>query len=233
MLIFITGQNHKRQVYTTKMICDIKKYIYIHIPKTAGTSIENVLKNIDPPTDTPGSSHTYIKNYKFSLKDKFYDYYRFATVRNPWDRLVSIYSHYKAGGSVAYWWNKCETDKQRERLLNNYPHSIDLKIMKALPETFEEFVYDTSMVGVKMTCLQTDYVMIKGKLEADIIKFENLNQGYAKVAQKLGLPDKLPHTRISKHKHYTEYYNPDTVKHVTETYGEDIECFKYTFGNQT
>ena len=63
------------------------KFIFVHIQKTAGTSITSVLNEI-PGTEPLYYSHSQIN----VLKEEYEDYFKFCFVRNPWDRLYS-------------WWN--------------------------------------------------------------------------------------------------------------------------------
>lgn len=80
------------------VICHEKKCIFIHIPKTAGTSIEQFLK------DNGKNSIEYlgVRNNRslhhltaFELKKElpfyFNKYYKFSIIRNPYDRLLSEY----------------------------------------------------------------------------------------------------------------------------------------------
>jgi len=68
-----------------------KKLIFIHIPKTAGTSIERVLG---------GGGHLGILPIKEYFDrnafqgEKFEDYFKFTFIRNPWDRLVSYFFYF-------------------------------------------------------------------------------------------------------------------------------------------
>ena len=75
------------------MICEKNKIIFIHIPKTTGTTIESIFK----------SSRLNIRNTKYRLweqhstisqlikmhKVDINQYYKFTVIRNPWDRAVS------------------------------------------------------------------------------------------------------------------------------------------------
>ena len=65
---------------------NIRKLVFIHVPKTGGTSISHTLSTFGEvlkPTHT-----TYTEAIKL-----FPDYYFFCFVRNPWDRIYSNYEH--------------------------------------------------------------------------------------------------------------------------------------------
>jgi hypothetical protein len=65
--------------------------IFIHIPKTAGTSVARTLFG-------QGSRHVPYFEYEKVNGRKFNRYFKFAFVRNSWDRLVSTYFFLKKGG---------------------------------------------------------------------------------------------------------------------------------------
>ena len=63
--------------------------LYIHIPKTAGNSINRAFGN-------GWEDHKDLRRYAAELTAAtFDDYYKFAIVRNPWDRLFSDYHDQK------------------------------------------------------------------------------------------------------------------------------------------
>ena len=93
------------------MISHGHRCIFVHIPKTGGTSIEDV---IWPDTrmeehlwmgfvskyrnkyQTGGLQHLLARQIRQEVgADIFDDYFKFAVVRNPWDRAVSQYSYTK------------------------------------------------------------------------------------------------------------------------------------------
>jgi len=59
--------------------------VFVHIPKTAGTSMEKCYF-------LGGSGHTEI--HKYVNQPGFDDAFKFAFVRNPWDRYVSAFYHF-------------------------------------------------------------------------------------------------------------------------------------------
>ena len=72
------------------MILKDKKIIFIHIPRTGGTSIEKYFDfkfsaDWSPETAQHLTMEEYNEHYDL---DK---YFKFTTVRNPWDRLMSWY----------------------------------------------------------------------------------------------------------------------------------------------
>ena len=68
--------------------------IFIHIPKTAGSSVARTLFGED-------SRHVAYRDYLRTNRKKFESYFKFAFVRDPWDRLVSTYFFLKGGGMNA------------------------------------------------------------------------------------------------------------------------------------
>src|SRR5579863_90564 len=70
---------------------DYHQCIFIHVPKTAGTSIARAL------FDAPVSAVPYLE-YERANPSKFRRYFKFCFVRNPWDRLLSAYFHVREHG---------------------------------------------------------------------------------------------------------------------------------------
>ncbi|MEM6504325.1 MAG: sulfotransferase family 2 domain-containing protein [Planctomycetota bacterium] len=57
------------------------KIAYVHIPKTGGSTVKQVLNCMENPNHRP-------------LGDLPNDYFAFTLIRNPWDRLVSAYHYF-------------------------------------------------------------------------------------------------------------------------------------------
>tara|TARA_R110002020_G_scaffold50211_1_gene142102 strand:- start:1210 stop:1746 length:537 start_codon:yes stop_codon:yes gene_type:complete len=75
------------------MIIDKHKAIFIHIPKNAGTSIEEYFSNesvrIQP------EKHADIYEIKKKFKNSYNNYKKFTIIRNPYDKMVSWYFYLK------------------------------------------------------------------------------------------------------------------------------------------
>ena len=102
------------------MVWDIqKKIIFIHIPKTGGTTIEDYMERIKKPIFRGGYGilkdivyqHFDYKDYiKFFGNEMFNEFTTFSIVRNPYNRMISEYYWtpsitnlgYKSGKSFDY-----------------------------------------------------------------------------------------------------------------------------------
>lgn len=192
------------------MISHKYKFIFIHIQKTAGKSILNAFDI------NSGADHRYASDQLIEYGQTIWDsYFKFAFVRNPWDRLVSGYEYRKKGG-------------------NGSPN--DLKRSKLYPSTFYDFCLQLddfiSLKDELMFSPQYKWIYDKhGKLMVDYIgRFENIDHDFGKICHKLNIHEySLPHINKTKHRPYFEYFNNETRKIVSHLYKEDIELFNYSF----
>lgn len=177
------------------------KYIYFETPKCGSSTLKNILpdKKIIGHVDP----YTLGKFFKFSF------------VRNPWSRMVSLYYNFfveeKAVPKVA---------------ANRYRILLDLFGKDKM--SFREFI--ESFPNCSNHHWEQSYVFFEG-IDMDFIgKFENFSEDVGKVYSKLGFePPVIPHINKTKHKPYTEYYEPDLVDIVAKEFAGDIERFGYVF----
>ena len=186
------------------MISHQYKCIFIHIPKTGGTSIENVLRQ----DKTKGSDHSLLKDYSnYSIFD---NYFKFAVVRNTYDRIWSIYSYYSSGGNQHKLQTLTDYYYHYIYRIFKFPYYSDLEIRDKMPVTFQKFceVYlkeGQPFFRKNMLLSQLDFISINGNIELDfIIQFDCLKNDFSKVAKKLGVHEKIPHLRKNQLKgHYS------------------------------
>lgn len=179
------------------------KFIFIHIPKTAGTSIYRWLNN---GTVMMNYHHT-AWQYKEILKKDYNNFYKFAFVRNPWDRIVSFYRYY-----MMYDQNKLRKKPKQESF-----------------ETWLSRLYDYKHVPLTQLSYITDK---NGNQIVDFVgRFENLKNDLKTVSNVIGvaLPANFYHEIPTHHKHYMKMYNEETKKIVNDLYKDDINYFQYTF----
>ncbi len=210
--------------------------IFIHIPKTAGTSIEAVLGMHGARRDVgivpyfnqvPDREHLYGGSLQHltaqALKERLRDdatfaaYFKFAFVRNPWDRLVSALAwtdqKWARGESLAV----AEFDREVRLIhatLEQARATGQALSIPAFLATQVSFVHD-----------------VHGRPLVDFIgRYERLDSEWPSIAQRVGVdPVRLPLRMRSHHRDYRDYYCEETRRLVAEMYAADIQQFEYRF----
>tara|TARA_A200000159_G_scaffold54006_1_gene50054 strand:- start:27253 stop:27858 length:606 start_codon:yes stop_codon:yes gene_type:complete len=200
------------------MISHKHKCIFIHIPRTAGSSIEVALQGKDQWRLEPGTKHLVASTAKKLHKDYWDEYFKFSFVRNPWDRMVSMSKFPSFYGCAI-----------KNNLLCVKGYINKFSPVEIDPRSASE--KDRSSIPVIQDAV---YLNILNE-ELDFIgKFENLQQDFNTVCNEIGIAEQeLPRLHKSSHKHhqhYTEYYDDETREIVAEKYRKDIEYFGYKFG---
>ena len=191
------------------MINSQHKFIFIHIPKTGGTSIEKAF-NQHPVVQ----KHRTMTQYENMLHANIDQYFLFSVIRNPWDRMVS-YWNWRQGK----YWAPIDGKMSIFSEWLRYITSLDLN-----KESSNDF---KMAISSQFTSLKNK----NNKIIVDLIRFENLQNDFDTVCEKIGIPQQqLPHYNKTNHKHYTEYYTNETKQIVAEKYAKDIEYFGYKFG---
>ena len=205
------------------MISHKHKCVFVHIPKTGGTSIEEALPNIG----SKWPAHRDITALLNSVTDDRYDinnYFKFSFVRNPWSRFVSLFNYFKSprrGRRRLH--RECfgrytqDENKKFKKFANSFNRGKPMVAYGVWDVHYKEqwrFIYDNDQQAV-------DYIG----------RFETLQDSFNVALDNIGLQHRqLPHLRKTKHKHYTEYYDDETRQIVAEKYAKDIEYFGYKFG---
>jgi len=181
-------------------------FIFIHINKTAGTSIGNAI-------GLPIKHHQTAREVIARVgKDKWNKAYKFTLVRNPWDKVVSHYEYRRKR-------NKTEMASRdiefAEWVRKTYGHEKD-PFYYNNPKAFQP----------QVEWLRDD----EGKISVDFIgKFETINEDFNKIKNVIGVETELPHLNASKRASYQSYYDDETREIVAEWFREDIEVFGYHF----
>jgi len=209
------------------------KFIFIHIPKCAGSTISYSLLNnlycksfnkdkfdqLDPSivevfkiAVNQGNSdalnqHGTLKDIKSYLSKKnlnINDYFKFSLMRNPWERRVSQYEYAKRmAKQTGAYWAK------RISLMSFY-----------------EFITERNDSQLNWVSDEKDNVAVDF-LGSGI----NIQKEFNIICDKIGIQKKeLPHRNATKHKHYIKYYDEETKQIIADNCAKDIEYFGYEFG---
>lgn len=142
----------------------MKKLLFIHIPKTAGTSIWNWLKDNGHENWARVSRVHHESISEMRLLNNTRNTYSFAVVRNPYDRAIS-YFHHSQRFTRGHWKN---LEHFLETIIepNGWGHQTNTPYI----------IFD-----------QSHYVTRNGKIDVDkIYRFENLEEFEKDFNTKIG-----------------------------------------------
>ncbi|MBC8266070.1 MAG: sulfotransferase family 2 domain-containing protein [Flavobacteriales bacterium] len=186
------------------------KTIFIHIPKTAGTSlVKAVFGNVK------GGGHRKCSFYKYILAENFDEYFKFCFVRNPYNRLFSSYKFLEKGGMNIHDKRALEIYLRKYKdfedfVLNGLNKKIMFEIMHFIPQT--EFICDKN-----------------GKLLVDFVgRFENLEKDIEILSGLLQKKIDLPHLNKNKNKQIQGVYTMKMKEKVKKLYAKDFEILDYS-----
>lgn len=208
-----------------------RKYLFIHIPKTGGTSMAlalegHAMKDDLMLGDTPKALKRRHKLSREAARGRLWkhstvadlegvlapgeaeDLFVFTLVRNPWDRAVSYY-HWLREQKFAH------------------PH-VEL----AGRSSFAEFLRQPAILASFRRGQSESYVTTSGGIMCcDLfIRLEHLDEDIAPLERKLGFSLSLPRMNESKRlRDYREYYSDETAALIGEATARDIALFGYRF----
>ncbi len=183
--------------------------IFIHIPKTAGSSTYLQTGTIAPRMFGRHATALFVKN-RLSAEE-WESLFKFAFIRNPWQRMVSMYRFYRNNGFTKLSDFKdwlIELNKTRKIEGNQYMDSLARN-----PITQKTFLTDEN-----------------GDILVDYIgKLESFHHDFSIICNKLGIePDKL-HINQSKPYDYKKCYNSETESLIGNLCHWEISQFNYSF----
>jgi len=200
------------------MISLAKNFLFVHVPKTGGNSIQSVLApysedeihaagphqdgierfGVRCSLDPRLAKHAKLRDYRDSLGERRLEtLYKFAVVRNPWERVISFFFSPHLGTKA---WDRTQFLSLVNRM-RPLEHYISLEPGRPL--------------GADL-----DY----------LLRFERLEEDFTQLCAVLGIaPTPLPRRNASARRHYSEYYDDDLRDIVADRYRDEIEQLGYAF----
>ena len=220
------------------MISREHECVFIHIPKTAGTSIETALGYHEVANERGRQDHRRLRNieqaiwppnrqrflpadfaryasqrlrgrsrgFEFITSTEYDRFFKFAVVRNPWDRVYSWYRN----------------------VVRDPFHQKELGISADC--SFADFVKN------HLDCWalneQIDWLVDEsGNIALDYVgKFEALQETFVHICKVLGIENQvLPKVLDSGTSDFRSAYTDDIREIVAARYAKEIELFNYEF----
>lgn len=218
------------------LISDRHKFVFLHIPKSAGQSVATALM----PFAALGYQRllSSIIPYRWQLKASTQLQLRFGiyTAPQPYADHVRLKDLVRAMGLDQFqeYFSFTFVRNPWDRLLSAYTYSMANRrhgrheFMKQFAG-FNEYVgwhcqHDT--YGYQVDWVQDD---TGRQLISFVGRFENLSRDFQYVCKQLGLNAKLPSLNRSNNVKYQDVYNQESRELVRAAYERDIKAFDYSF----
>ncbi len=209
------------------------KLVFVHIPKTGGTSIEQALElfgswRIEDRERLFGQVQSadllalglgtrylqHLTSDEIGLvepRTTARAYQWFSVVRNPWDRFVSTY-------------------------LRPDPDLVEQARADGVELTgleFPEFVERTQSLQQVHLRPQHEFLPAqRGSAPMLLGRFESLDTDFQRACQRLGITRALPHANrapVRSRRPYRDFYTADTAGRIAARYARDIAQFGYQY----
>lgn len=196
-------------VYPNPQIYPSLKAIFVHVPKTAGTSIERALLLGEKRVV---GGHTTARGYRATFKEEFKSYFKFSLVRDPVDRFASAFYylrqcqiHPALNNQAAH---ECDTVDEFVDRVEKDPHLID-KIIHLWPQ--HNFI-----------CDESNQVIVD-----EVYYYEGLTEAWSGILDKIKVPHfELPFINISKRPKSLNA-SQKMIGFVHEYYSTDYKVFNF------
>ena len=205
------------------IISGLHKFIFVAIPKTGTHSVRRALREHMGPQDVEqvglfvqrklpipdlariGHGHLTLEEVRPYLQPEAWDSsFKFAFVRNPFDRFVSYASFITR--EVGHF------DRDPKGVMRHFLANPPMDHILFRPQY--EFVADKD-----------------GKLLADYVgRVEEMQKSYDEIAARIGIATAtLDKVNSSRRGSYRDYYDDLLIEGVAKLYARDLELFGYEF----
>jgi len=210
------------------------------VMKTGSTSFRESfsrMEGVDLVAEKAFVAHYSMDQIREDVSEEIYqNYFKFALVRNPWDRVASYYVWMCKGGKSIQ--SLEPYDKFIESIKPGF-YGFAKGFESCKPSSIfsiKSFFKESAKIEFDPSCMNPDF---KGFLlpQIDFIKgvdfigkLEDIRNVYSYISKKLELPfvPLKQYNRTFK-PFYREFYNDETRDIIAKHYAKDIKAFEYTF----
>ena len=198
-----------------------ENFLFTHVSRTGGVAIRQCLEEGGARFKLLGSSqHAGLFEARGSLGEQFDTTFKFAMVRNPWDRMLSWYSYI------------IQIDSTVDPAMIADP---DAQIWKGFDAYLETILSETTIIDGVERLSMSQYHQLSDAQEELLVdrygRFESLQTDFEVMMKKLAFRHPpFQKLNASTHGDYRAYYSDAGRELVSEKLAKDIETFAYVFG---
>lgn len=205
------------------IISTLHKFVFVAIPKTGTHAVRQALREHMGPQDMEqvglfvqrslpipalaqiGHGHITLEELRPHVKaEAWASFFKFAFVRNPFDRFVSYCAFITRDGDE----------------FENDPQTVMRDVLAQPPNDHILFHPQHSFVTDRSGALLADYV---GRVE-------EMQKSYDEISARVGIPtSRLEKVNVTKRRNYREYFDDKLIEGVAKLYARDLELFGYEF----
>ena len=204
------------------VISDTYKYLFVEMYNTGSTSISNELCEFYEGRRIL-KKHSRYHEFLTIATEEQKKYFVFSGIRNPMDSIISVYSKFAGNHKGKF------TNPQDWKVNGGYVKENQRKLYADVKNSnlnFQQFFKKYYKVPYdkwsRLDHEKFDY----------IIRYENIQDDFSIVLQKLNIEQKRELPRLNKtlgKEDYTQYYTPDIRKRAVFVFSPFMEKWGYSF----
>ena len=188
---------------------------YVHVPRT-GMAMKKIISDwLKPNFDVSDADPWMIDHPHLGMVKEHYPYAKtMSVVRNPWQRVYSLYRKVSTEGYWLDWNDQTLLDlKPINEWIADY---CNPEIEFNFPRWFTRFTN------------QIDFIRVNDEHVDFVCKAENLEQDFKKIKEYLKCDIPLPDISEYDHWEFKNYFNDRSIKLIAKLHERDIDTFKYS-----
>ena len=196
------------------------KYLFIEVPRTGTTTISEVLcSHYDGERIL--RKHSSLLNFRAHTSNRFKDYFIFSSMRNPMDRVLSLYFKLRNGQKNPLTKSSSYGIQMGDLLFRRHYNFIQKKNV-TFSDYFLKF-YRWPYNDTTGTHENIDFIIRFEYLEADFNKALTL----LRINKRIDLPTLNP--TKGRRRNFLEYYNQRTWERAVKVFGPFFKKWGYKF----
>ena len=188
---------------------------YVHVPRT-GMAMKKIISDwLKPNFEVSDADPWMIDHPHLGMVKEHYPYAKtMSVVRNPWQRVYSLYRKVSTEGYWLDWNDQTLLDlKPINEWIADY---CNPEIEFNFPRWFTRFTN------------QIDFIRVNDEHVDFVCKAENLEQDFKKIKEYLKCDIPLPDISEYDHWEFKNYFNDRSIKLIAKLHERDIDAFNYS-----